>query len=217
MYKSIFFLFIFVVSFTAISSISSDCPMCCFVGFCCGNVHKHRCCPTGSRCNKSTATCSQGLSYLMSSPQLAPSYVDIIMMVDGFFNAALVYDHLPESTKAFTKLVSMAPEIISFVNEIKQDASAETILEGFLKLYPKIQELIQESSEVPNELKKTFKKVLEILKTKEYYIEAFTHALKEMNAIIENINLVKSSYEEGKFAQMGRYAGKVVALVFNIQ
>ena len=169
MVKSIFFLFIFIASFSAISSYSKDCPMTCFIGYCCGDRLKHTCCQTTTICDRRNARCIGKSKYLFSS-QVTPSYVDVIMMVDGFFNSAKVYQNLPECTKAFTKLVSMAPEIINLINEIKQADSAEKIIpvaiEGLVKLYPKIQELIQESSEVPNELKKTFKEVLEILQTK---------------------------------------------------
>ena len=153
--------------------------------------------------------------------QSDPSYVDIIMMVDGFLNAAKFYKNFPECTKAFTKLVSMAPQISKLITDIKAADGVTDILpiviNAFTEFGPKVKELIDESEGVPAEIKTKVKEIIAVLQTKEYYTETLTHALQNLNEIINTVNSAKTAFEEEKYAQFGRYLGAVVALVFNLQ
>ena len=151
----------------------------------------------------------------------APSYVEIIMMVDGFLNAAKFYKNFPECTKAFTKLVSMAPQIVNLVNDIKAAEGTDEIISVIFKAIgefsPKIQELIAESAGVPAEVKQKFKEIIAILKTKEYYLNVLTHLLTNISDITNTITEAKNAFDNQKYAQFGRYLGTIVALVLNIQ
>jgi hypothetical protein len=131
------------------------------------------------------------------------------------------YKNFPECTKAFTKLVSIAPQIGEFVVSLtKADGIAEIlpiIIKAYDELYPKIKELIQESSGLPAEVKENFKKILATLKTLNYYINAFKHAFANIGDIVYNINAAKLAYKEQRYAQLGRYVGGAVSLLLNIQ
>lgn len=200
----------------------------------------YKCCKTSSsyKCCKESTTCSASGNYCISynllseikseqtTPAISPisaslSYVDIIMMVDGFLNGSKFYKNFPECTKAFTKLVSIAPQIGEFVVSLtKADGIAEIlplIIKAYDELYPKIKELIQESSGVPPEVKENFKKIIATLKTLNYYITAFKHAFANIGDIVYNINAAKLAYKEQRYAQLGRYVGGAVSILLNIQ
>ena len=143
------------------------------------------------------------------------------MMVDGFLNASKFYKNFPECTKAFTKLVSMAPQIVNLVNAIKvaegTDELIIVIIQAIGEFSPKIKEFLAESAGVPAEVKQKFKEILNTLKTKQYYLDVLKHLVGHIGDVIETINDAKTAFEEQKYAQFGRYLGDVVALVLNLQ
>ena len=149
------------------------------------------------------------------------SYVDIIMMVDGFLNGSKFYKKFPECTKAFTKLVSIAPQIGEFVVSLqKAEGIAEILpllIKGYEELGPKIKELIKESSGVPAEVKENLKQIFLTLIKLNYYVEAFKNAFANIGDIIYDINAAKLAYSEQRYAQFGRYVGGAVSLLLNVQ
>ena len=189
----------------------------------------YSCCPSGYSCSSSGTSCSlyllspnkQETSVPSTSVIQGPSYVDIIMMVDGFLNASKFYKNFPECTKAFTKLVSMAPQIVNLVNEIKAAEGTDELISVIFKAIgefsPKIKELMDESAGVPTEVKEKFNQIIETLKSKEYYLNTLTHLLSNIGEITNTITEAKNAFNEQKYAQFGRYLGKVVALVLNLQ
>jgi hypothetical protein len=200
--------------------------------FCCLTAYFYKCCPYGTYCSSDGNYClyaspiegAYGMGRTEAKEPIqstGPSYVDIIMMVDGFLNAAKFYKNFPECTKAFTKLVSIAPQIGKLVTDIKAADGIKDIIpiviEAFKELGPKVKELIDESEGVPAEIKTKVKEIIEVLKTEEYYIEAFNHALANVGEIINTITSAKTAFEEEKYAQFGRYLGTAVALIFNLQ
>ena len=211
----------------------------CNTGYkCCKTSSSYKCCRESTICSASGNYCiSYNLLSAIQGEQTTPaisavspaisavsaslSYVDIIMMVDGFLNGSKFYKNFPECTKAFTKLVSIAPQIGEFVVSLtKADGIVEIlpiIIKAYDELYPKIKELIQESSGLPAEVKENFKKILATLKTLNDYINAFKHAFANIGDIVYNINAAKLAYKEQRYAQLGRYVGGAVSLLLNIQ
>ena len=198
---------------------------------CCKTSKGYKCCSSSSVCSANGEYCIsynllsgfQGTSTTpaISATSTSLSYVDIIMMVDGFLNGSKFYKNFPECTKAFTKLVSIAPQIGEFVVSLQNaEGIAEIlplIIKGYEELGPKIKELIQESSGVPAEVKENIKKIFSTLITLNYYIEAFKNAFANIGDIIYNINAAKLAYKEQRYAQFGRYVGGAVSLLLNIQ
>ena len=204
----------------------------CNTGYkCCKTSSSYKCCRESTICSASGNYCiSYNLLSAIQGEQTTPaisavsaslSYVDIIMMVDGFLNGSKFYKNFPECTKAFTKLVSIAPQIGQLVTDIKAADGIKDILpiiiEAFKELGPKVKELIDESEGVPAEIKTKVKEIIEVLKTEEYYIEAFNHALANVGEIINTVTSAKTAFEEEKYAQFGRYLGTAIALIFNLQ
>ena len=195
----------------------------------------YSCCKTSTTCssdgNKCYASSTISGAYGMGmTPAIAavktqiikaPSYVDIIMMVDGFLNASKFYKNFPECTKAFTKLVSMAPQIVNLVNELKAaegtDEVMSVIFKAVIEFSPKIKELMDESAGVPAEVKERFNHIIEVLKSKEYYVNVLTNLIQNMGNISNTITNAKNALAEQKYAQFGRYLGTVVALVLNLE
>ena len=189
----------------------------------------YSCCPSGFSCSSSGSSCSLYLlspgkeqTPVPSTPAIEElSYLDIIMMVDGFLNASKFYKNFPHCTKVFTKFVSMAPQIVNLVKAVKAAEDTEkliiVIVQAIEEFAPKLKGFWVETALVPAEIKQKIKEILNTLKTQQYYLDVLKHLLSHIGDVIDTINNAKKAFDEEKYAQFGRYLGIVVTLVLNIK